>query len=315
MPSDDRFQERRSEYDVTNTVLVSSAADVRDAASEVFGELYPTASFDPLWLAFHDFERYFSGLDPEYLGVDTTYHDMQHTLDMALALARLVAGYELTAEPMDRLGPERASLALITALFHDSGYLRHRERDRSYVSGAQFTLSHVSRSAKFIEQYLPRIGLEDLSAIAAQVVHFTGYEVNLDRIELDDPRDSIVGHLLGTADLIAQLSDRCYLEKARDRLFPEFVLGGIAIEDGASGTLVRYRSGRDLLAKTLNFYQRSARRRLEHTFSRAYRYVEPYFGGENLYAIFVQKNLSIGSAILQRLVQGGWSGIYRQGIL
>jgi len=294
MPLDDTLQERRSDYDVTNRVQVSSPAAVRAAAQEIFGELYPMCSFDPLWLAFHDFERFFWGLDPEYYGVDTAYHDVQHTLDMTLAFARLVAGHEGTAEPKDRLGPQRASVALITALFHDAGYLRHRDKDRDHASGAEFTLSHVSRSAAFIDRYLPRIGLEEFSRIARQVVHFTGYEKNLDNIELDDPRDTVVGHLLGTADLIAQLSDRCYLEKCRDRLFPEFVLGGIAIEEGSgnSGTLVRYRSGQDLLAKTLAFYQNSARQRLERTFNKAYRYVEAFLGGRNLYVTFIQKNLS-----------------------
>ena len=292
MLPDDRFQERRSDYDVTNRVQVSSPPAVRDAAREIFDQLYPTRSFDPLWLAFHDFEQFFWGLDPDYYGVDTTYHDIQHTLDMTLAFTRLVAGYETTVESKDRLGPERASLGLITALFHDSGYLRHRRNDRDHENGAEFTLSHVSRSARFIDRYLPRLGLEAFSPVAGQVVHFTGYEINLDRIELDDPRDSVIGHLLGTADLIAQLADRCYLEKCRDRLFPEFVLGGIAIEEGAGGALVRYRSGRDLLAKTLEFYQTSARQRLERAFNRAYRYAEAYFEGENLYVIFIQKNLA-----------------------
>jgi len=299
MPLDDKLQERRSDYDVTNQVQVSSPAAVRDAAQEIFRALYPTCSFDALWLAFHDFERFFWGLEPEYYGVDTTYHDIQHTLDMTLALVRLVAGHEGTVEPKDRLGPERASLAMITALFHDSGYLRHRENDSNHASGAEFTLSHVSRSARFIARYLPRIGLEEFSEVAGQVVHFTGYEMNLDHIELDDPRDTVIGHLLGTADLIAQLSDRCYLEKCRDRLFPEFVLGGIAIEEGSSdsGALVRYRSGQDLLAKTLGFYQNSARQRLERTFNKAYRYVEAFLEGENPYVIFIQKNLAHLSAV------------------
>ena len=66
-------------------------------------------------------------------------------------------------------------------------------------------------------------------AVASMIVHYTGYELDLDTIELDDPRDTLCGHLLGTADLIAQMADRCYLEKCRDRLYKEFVLGGVAI--------------------------------------------------------------------------------------
>jgi len=308
MPTDDRYQERRSEYDVTNRVQVNAPAAVRNAAQEIFGDLYPRRSFDPVWLAFHDFERFFWGLEPDYFGVDTTYHDVQHTLDMTLAFARLVAGYEATVEAKDRLGPERASIGLITALFHDSGYLRHRDKDQDRQSGAEFTLTHVSRSARFLEEYLPRIGFGEFASTAVQIVHFTGYEMNLDHIELEDPRDSMIGHLLGTADLIAQIGDRCYLEKCRDRLFPEFVLGGIAIEDSPEGALIRYRSGQDLLSKTLDFYQNSARRRLEHNFNGAYRYVEAFFDGENPYLVFIQKNLTYLRSIQ---ASGSWDRLRR----
>ena len=86
-------QDRRNDYDVTNTVQVSSPAAVRTAVQKLFAETFPGTSFDKLWLAFYDFERLFTGRYPGYLGCDTTYHDMQHTLDMTLALTRLVSGY------------------------------------------------------------------------------------------------------------------------------------------------------------------------------------------------------------------------------
>jgi hypothetical protein len=296
----DLLQERRNDFDVTNTVRVSSPAAVRSAVRDLFRDVYPLAAFDPVWMAFHDFERCFEGQNPSYHAVDTSYHDIQHTLDMTLALMRLVAGYESTAEARDRLGPERCSLGLITALFHDAGYLRHRLTDQGAVNGAEFTLTHVSRSAAFLACYLPRVGMAHLVAVATQIVHFTGYEMSLDDIELDDPRDSMIGHLLGTADLIAQLADRCYLEKCRDRLYPEFVLGGIAVANSAQGALIRYRSGHDLLSKTLSFYQSSARHRLERAFNRAYRYVEPCFDGENPYVLFIRRNLGYLTEVLER---------------
>ncbi len=298
MISDDRYQERRSDYDVTNHVRVSSPTQVRQAVADIFADLYPDSAFDPVWLAFLDFERVFGGLDPSYHGVDTAYHDIQHTLDMTLALARLIAGYERSAAAEDRLGAERACLGLITALFHDSGYLRHRRNDRTSVNGAEYTLTHVSRSAEFLRDYLPTLGLEHFVPVATQIVHFTGYELNLDTIELDCPKDSTVGHLLGTADLVAQMADRCYLEKCRDRLFAEFVLAGIAIEEDAETTIVRYRSGQDLLAKTLTFYERFARHRLESSFNHAYRYFEAFFEEENPYVVFIKKNLDYLTQIL-----------------
>jgi len=308
MPIEDELQERRNDYDVTNTVKVSSAPTVRAAVRDLFAALFPSNSFDSVWLAFHDFERVFTGRDPSYHAVDTTYHDMQHTLDMTLALARLIAGHEQSVEKKDRLGPDRAELAIVSALFHDVGYLRHRQRDAGAVNGAVFTRTHVSRSGRYLEDYLPRIGLEHFTPVVSRIVHFTGYEVSIDQIELDDPKDSVVGHLLGTADLVAQLADRCYLEKCRDRLYPEFVLGGVAIDDRPEGKVL-YRSAEDLLGKTLSFYQTSARLRLENNFNRVYRYFEAFFErGQSPYIRFIRKNLTFLSSVIQR---GDWNRLRR----
>lgn len=298
-------QDRRNDYDVTNTVQVSKPAAVRDAVHKLFIEQFPGASFDKLWLAFYDFERLFTGKFPGYSGCDTTYHDMQHTLDMTLALARLIVGYEKSSDPGERLGPKRAQMAIVTSLFHDSGYIRHHERDRDFRNGAEFTLYHVSRSADFLRRYLPSLGMASEAPVSSMIVHFTGYELDLDRIELDDPRDAICGHLLGTADLIAQMADRCYLEKCRDRLYKEFVLGGIAVESARPGEYqVRYESGIDLLRKTPLFYQQVTRERLQKKFNRAYRYMEVLYNGQNPYVDAIRNNI-------QHLVRVLKSGDFR----
>ena len=302
-------QDRRNDYDVTNTVQVSNPAMVRRAVCELFSEAFPGASFDKMWLAFYDFERLFEGKFPGYLGCDTTYHDMQHTLDMTLALARLVAGYERSVEPADRMGSRRAQMAIVTSLFHDAGYIRHMERDREFTNGAEFTLYHVSRSADFLRRYLPVLGLSKDVAVSSMIVHFTGYELELDNIELDDPRDAICGHLLGTADLIAQMADRCYLEKCRDRLYKEFVVGGVAVERAQAGEYtVRYESGVDLLRKTPVFYQQVSRDRLYSKFNRAYRYIEVLYDGENPYVDAIRNNMS---HLVRVLKTGDWAMLRR----
>ena len=303
-------QDRRNDYDVTNTVQVSNPAAVRDAVHDLFTEAFPGTSFDKLWLAFYDFERLFTGRFPEYKGCDTTYHDMQHTLDMTLALARLVSGYERSVEPPDRLGPRRAQMAIMTSLFHDSGYIRHETRDRDFANGAEFTLYHVSRSADFLRRYLPELGLARDVGVASMIVHFTGYELDLDDIELDDPRDIICGHLIGTADLIAQMADRCYLEKCRDHLYSEFVVGGVAVENASPGEyMVRYKSGKDLLEKTPTFYQQVMRDRLNSKFNRVYRYIEVLYNGQNPYIDAIRNNVTH----LVRIIEtGDWSLLRRK---
>jgi len=303
-------QDRRNDYDVTDTVQVSNPAAVRDAAHELFSRTFPGTSFDKLWLAFYDFERLFTGRFPGYKGCDTTYHDMQHTLDMTLALARLVAGYERSAEPPDKLGSARAQMAIITSLFHDSGYIRHKERDKEFTNGAEFTLYHVSRSADFLRRYLPELGLMRDVAVSSMIVHFTGYELDLDDIELDDPRDIICGHLIGTADLIAQMADRCYLEKCRDRLYKEFVVGGVAVENAGPGEyMVRYKSGKDLLEKTPMFYQQVMRERLNKKFNRVYRYIEVLYNGHNPYIEAIRSNIT---HLVHVLESGDWSLLRRE---
>ena len=303
-------QDRRNDYDVTNTVQVSNPAAVRDAVHDLFVETFPGAPFDKLWLAFYDFERLFGGRYPGYNGCDTTYHDVQHTLDMTLALARLVAGYERSVEPRDRLGSARAQMAIITSLFHDSGYIRHKDHDKDFANGAEFTLHHVSRSADFLRRYLPELGLVRDVAVSSMIVHFTGYELELDKIELDDPRDIICGHLIGTADLIAQMADRCYLEKCRDRLYNEFVVGGVAVESAASGEhKVRYKSGKDLLKKTPAFYQQVMRERLNSKFNRVYRYIEVLYNGHNPYIEAIRANIT---HLVRILETGDWSLLRRE---
>ena len=303
-------QDRRNDYDVTNTVQVSNPAMVRNAVYELFAETFPGASFDKLWLAFYDFERLFTGRYPGYRGCDTTYHDVQHTLDMTLALARLVAGYERSVEPAERLGAQRAQMAIVTSLFHDAGYIRHSERDAEFANGAEFTLYHVSRSADFLRRYLPEIGMSRDVAVSSMIVHFTGYELDLDKIELDDPRDVICGHLIGTADLLAQMADRCYLEKCRDRLYKEFVVGGVAIENARPGEyMVRYKSGLDLLKKTPVFYQQVMRDRLHRKFNRVYRYIEVVYDGQNPYIDAITNNIN---HLIRVIESGNWSLLRRE---
>ena len=293
------MQYRRSDYDVTNTVQVSSVPAVKRAVEELYSQTWPSGKVERLETAFSDFERLFNGHFPGYLGCDTVYHDLQHSLDDTLAMARLLAGYDRSHAVEQRLGAERAMMGIVVALFHDAGYIRQTD-DTMHRNGAEFTRTHVGRSAQFLARYLPTLGLADWVPVATQIVHFTGYEVPFDQIRLDDPRDRKVGHLVGTADMMAQMADRCYLEKCRDRLYPEFVLGGVAVSRGNEGELkVIYGSGLDVLRSTPEFVAETMRTRLDGEFSGAYRYIEALYGGRNPYMEAIDASLVYLKQILQ----------------
>ncbi|MCK4833831.1 MAG: hypothetical protein KAT12_03605 [Gammaproteobacteria bacterium] len=286
------MRDRRSTYDITDDVQLTYADSVCDAVCTIFRSAFNQFNEAALKQAFEDCERLFEGDYSTYLPCDTLYHDKQHSMDMTLALARLINGHERSAAKDERLGAERAVIAIITALYHDSGYMRH-EHDHRHFNGAEYTPIHVSRSADFLKRYLHKINMGEYSQLAANMVHYTGYEIAPAHIRLPDEKWHMIGHMLGTADLIAQMSDRCYLEKCRDRLYPEFVLGGMAVKvDEKGNETVIYESGEDLLKKTPAFYENEVETRLNKLFKKVYSYEIAHFEGEKHYINGLGRNQS-----------------------
>jgi hypothetical protein len=302
------LQLRRNENDVANRINVEDPHQVRDAVLSLFGARYPGADFTALQRGFNDFTALFSGCYPGYLACDTLYHDMRHSLDMTLALARLIDGHDRVAGEADRVGPRRAVLGVLIALLHDSGYLR-RTSESEIDNGAVFTKVHVSRSADFIAGYLPKVGFADQASLASRLVHFTGYEMDIEDIRVDDVRDRVVGCMVGAADLIGQMSDRMYLEKVRHFLYEEFVWGKIAREQMPDGReVVRYSSADDLMIKTPGFYEYVARARIDKKLGAVDRYAEAHFGGQNLYQSEIDHNMDF----LRQAIETGELGRLRR---
>jgi hypothetical protein len=294
---------RRNDHDVTDRIRTTDLQQVSGEVMRLYRGLYNGTPSLALQHAFKDIGRLYEGKHPEYLPCDTEYHDIQHVLDVTLAMARLMDGYERSRKATrSRIGDSPAlpaacfSLGVTTALFHDFGYLRRRG-DRRHRYGAEYTLSHVTRGSRHLRRYLPRIGLKRYAAAGATLVHYTGYERRAETIPLNDTLLRRVGHMLGTADIIAQMSDRCYLEKCRDRLYPEFLLGGLTRKKlRGGGTQILFTSGDDLVRKTPGFYMNAAKR-LDLQLARAYEYAGRHFKGENLYLEEMQKNVRYAKAM------------------
>jgi hypothetical protein len=288
---------RRNNFDVTNAVDVTDPVSVGIVVESIFLNLYPGAAVSTLRNAMVHIVQLYRGEHPGYAACDTGYHDLQHIMDVTLASARLIDGYERSQKEGYGLGEELFVFGILLALFHDSGYLRKRgiEDDRH---GAEFTLTHVSRGAELIKKYMQDIGLGNQAETAAQVVHYTGYEVPVDRILVPSPVYRVIGNLVASADILAQMADRCYLEKCHDRLYTEFVLGGIATKRDAQGNeQVIFSSPQDLVIKTPEFY-RGAKKRMEETLEGAYRHIEKHFNGQNPYLEAIEKNILFAEHVI-----------------
>ncbi len=285
------MKERHSQYDVSNTIKVTDTQAVCDAVCDIFHSCYLAADDSTIRQTFEDFDSLFEGHYSGFNACDTFYHDKQHTLDMTLALMRLIDGHERQSDRHHTFGAKLTILTIITALFHDSGYIR-KINDQKYYNGAQYTPVHVSRSATFLKNYLHMIGMPEYADIAANMVHFTGYEVSPDKISLPDSKLYLLGYMLGTADLIAQMSDRCYLEKCRERLYPEFKLGGLTETLNEKGqSVIVFASADELLAKTPEFYNSEVKKRLHDLFHQVYKYAKAHFGSSNLYLDYLNQNI------------------------
>lgn len=288
---------RRNNFDVANAVNVTDPVSVGNAVESIFLNLFPNARTNTLRNAMNHISRLYRGEFPGYMACDTGYHDLQHIMDVTLASARLMDGYARSQKNVAGLGEELFIFGILLALFHDSGYLRKRGSEDGR-QGAEFTLTHVARSAELLKNYLREAGLVNLPEAAVQVVHYTGYEIPADRIQAPSPAYRTIGNLVASADILAQMSDRCYLEKCYDRLYAEFVLGGIAIKRDAQGhEQVIFASPQDLVIKTPGFYL-SAKKRMDETLHGAYRYVEKHFNGQNLYIEAVEKNILFAEYVI-----------------
>ena len=289
---------RRNNFDVSNAVDTTDCASVGLEITRIFLDLFPTGDHRNIVRCIGDVARMYRGENAAYRACDTAYHDIQHVLDVSLAMARLMDGYERSYRGSKSIGPRLFVFGVIMALLHDIGYLRH-VNDSRHKNGAEYTRIHVSRGAKFAERYLAEIGMADLSIAATEIIHYTGYERPVSEIKVPGMMFRMLGQMLGTADIIAQMSDRCYLEKCRDRLFPEFVQGGLAasgVDDSRSGIL--FKTVQDLIIKTPDFYK-TATQRLNDQLGEAHRFAARHFDGQNLYFDEMRKNIDYASVIAE----------------
>ena len=111
---------RRSDHDVTDTIQTTNPVAVRDEVARIYLDLYGGRSPQLLRRLFTDLARFYGGRDPGYHACDTGYHDIQHVLDVTLAMARMMDGYERSRRNgTPPLPPEMFILGAVAAMYHD----------------------------------------------------------------------------------------------------------------------------------------------------------------------------------------------------
>ncbi len=277
-----------------NPVVTQSPVAVAALVRGIFSELYPGAALTVLDRAFVDLEQYFAGQHPGFLANDLGYHNLEHTLQATVCLAQLLRGAHLAGDP-HRLTPRQFELAIITALLHDTGYLKIRS-DLS-GTGAKYTLTHVLRSCSFAAAYLPTLGVGsvEIAAVLA-AVNCTGPANEIGRLAFTSETDRFIGCALATADYLGQLAAPDYPDKL-ERLYAEFLESDEFL--GVPACKRMFQSAQDLKEKTPAFWSNFILPRLELQLERMYRYLsQPFPDGPNEYLQAIERNIAI---IRQRL--------------
>ena len=189
---------------------------------------------------FQDILLLFQGKYPGFQASKTKYHDLSHTCWVVLALVRLVHGHALDGRSFSC---RVIGLGILTAFFHDVGLIQKDEETGG--TGAKFTIGHEERSVAILLDYLTENGqhLHDFEEIE-QIIQCTGLSKAPGDIYFESEEVKLMGFMLGSADLLAQMAERTYLEKL-PLLFEEF----------QEGQVPGFDSSFDLFKKTESFYR------------------------------------------------------------
>lgn len=269
-------------------VNMEDPQSVLEEVKTIVSIMMPDFDFEPLNRTFRDVVSLFHGQYPGYRKCNTEYHDLKHTTDALLATTRLMHGAAVSDQVFSE---ENAELGLISALFHDTGYIQ--TMDENVGTGARFTLTHINRSILFMEKYLSEHGYskEDIESCRA-ILECTGLTTKTSEINFGSAQIEMLGKILGTADLLGQMADRTYLEKL-PFLYREF----------EEGNVPGFKSELNLLKKTTGFYKMTIER-FERELGGVYRYMRNHFRvrwgiDEDLYMTSVEDKMKYLKYVLK----------------
>ena len=239
-------------------------------------------NYDFLDLAFENVDKIFSGRFPGYQASNTSYHNLDHTMAVALALIRLVHGKFIQGV---KFTSEMIECGLVSAFFHDAGLIQKSTDNEG--TGAKYTKFHEERSILFVKEYLSSVGRsDDMSSRCAQMIQCTKLSSSPAKINFHSDEIKLMGYVLGTADIAAQMADRIYLERL-PMLYDELKEGGV----------LGYESTVDIYHQTVTFFRKVIKKRLFVEFDGIVEAMRNHFQerwniDQNLYVSAIENNIN-----------------------
>lgn len=282
---------------LSTLVDMESPEAVHNEVLHILSLVNPEFNPEPVDRVFKFTVDLYVGRLKEYKACNTDYHNLRHITDTYLAMARLLHGMHLSE---NNLSMREIILGLIGALMHDTGMIQ--ESSDTDGTGAKYTQDHVRLSMDFVEKHAETFHLESQEvADLRDMILCTDLMADIPSITFSSEKIELLGKLLGTADLIAQMADRTYLEKLLF-LYHEF----------REAEIGNYKNEVDFLHQTLNFFEISEKR-FKETLDDTSRYMVPHFKArwdtdENIYVLSFIKQRSF----LERVLADKNTSIYKE---
>jgi hypothetical protein len=230
----------------------------------------------------------FTGQYDGYQPIDAQYHDLEHTLQGTLCMARLLrCRHAAKTEPV--VPEKQFQLGMIAILFHDTGYLKKNEDIEG--TGAKYTVVHVRRSADFAAAFLKNkhYSVTDIKAVQNMIL-CTGLNAPLGTIPFQNELEKTVGFALATADLLGQMAANDYVDKL-PILYAEFAEAA-QHEKEKTNVMGMFSSAEDLKRKTPAFWDKYVQLKLNRDFGGLYRFCnDPFPFGPNYYLQRIEANM------------------------
>ncbi|BHH85747.1 hypothetical protein [Desulforhopalus sp. 52FAK] len=237
-----------------------------------------------------DLTAYFTGTHPDFQKNTMPYHNLRHSILVVLASVRLFHGLHCNHV---RISADTLFKGLLSAYFHDSGMLL-LENDPAQ-SGTDYIDGHENRSIIFLAGYAKDKKFSPgIIADCATIINYTNLEKDPALLTFHTHEIQIAGQVVGSADILAQMADRYYLE-CLPLLFTEQKAGGIC----------KHTSALDLMKHTAKFYHNIVLRRLITTFSNTSNALRAHFRdrhriNRNLYIDNIDKNIVYLRKIIEK---------------
>ncbi len=276
-------------FALTKLLGSGQSKDLLDEIQDILSLMVPNFKQNLLVELHREIGLIFAGEHPDYRQSNTKYHNLDHTYSVVLATARLFHGLFCDGWPASE---ETIAKALYSAYFHDCGLLV--KESEVAETGATYTVGHEKRSVFFMADYLkekefPPSFITDCSVI----IQCTNLSIDPASLFFPSAEMQLASFAVGSADILAQMADRYYLERL-PLLFQEHQEGGVADHNSAM----------ELMEQTFKFYNDLVKNRLSNDLGDLTKYMQVHFRerwgvDKNLYLDSIHNNIMYLHSIVE----------------